>query len=932
MQGGAGADSYNFWGFGQVRLDLRGGSNGVSVDLSANTVYDDGFGNVEHINGNVWEVRGTDHTDTIYGSGLNEGFILRGGNDTLDAGGGYDRLRYDRSGVTGVTANMVTGIVTGVWDGSTFTHTVSNVEYVRGSSSADVLTASADTQAFRGGDGADRFVIANGGTLSIDDFELGTDTLDLTNLGLTEEQIDAALANATTISGGIQLSLNGSFVMLQGLTTGQAPSITYVGAATSTGTSETFVFDDSSLTFVEGSDGNDTYDFSALAESYASIGYYNLSTGITVNINGEDNTGTVYKGANGTDTLVDVATALYLGWSTGGLGITGTSQADTFNLHTAGYQWMQVSGMAGNDTFTISGDGRVRLDYASSPGGINADLSTGQIQDGHGNTDTFTGDLWEIRSNHNNDTILGSDRAESFILRGGNDDLDGGGGADRVRYDRSGVGDVSIDLGTGIGTGVWSGNAFTHTLINIENIRGSNTGNDTLTGDGNVNEIYGRGGNDTIFGQGGDDRLVGEEGDDSIIGGDGRDSLFGGDGNDTLDASHGDLGTEGVGDYVRPGLGTNTIIGNADTWAGDVGIALSYSDLSGVGGVTVTTDQTGSGTTASGSAGMVDDTFSYVYYFQGSGDDDVFTSTHTSGQRGYAGLWGNDTFNGGSGNDMLDYWWDDTYGSTSGINASMTSAGAGTVQDGFGYTDSFTGIEQIRGTNFADFILGHDGNELFRGSDGNDTLNGAGGNDTLEGGDGSDTLIGGEGDDIITGGETEDDLRDVVYAGAGNDSVDGGYGNDELRGDAGNDTLLGSYGADTVIGGDGDDNLTSQAYGDEIFGGNGNDFINGGFGHDRVNGGADADRFFHLGVFDHGSDWIQDYNAAEGDVLQFGQAGTRDQFQLNYAETASAGVEGVEEIFVIYRPTGQILWALVDGAAQSEINLLMGGVTYDLMA
>ncbi|OZO45842.1 calcium-binding protein [Pseudomonas fluorescens] len=203
---------------------------------------------------------------------------------------------------------------------------------------------------------------------------------------------------------------------------------------------------------------------------------------------------------------------------------------------------------------------------------------------------------------------------------------------------------------------------------------------------------------------------------------------------------------------------------------------------------------------------------------------------------------------------------------------------------------------------------------------------------TLWGGEGQDTLNGAAGNDTLIGGTTDTDLRDVIYGGDGDDSLDGGAGNDELRGDNGNDTLLGGDGTDSVIGGEGNDQLSGQALADDIFGGNGDDFINGGFGYDRVNGGADGDRFFHLGVADHGSDWIQDYTATEGDVLQFGAAGTRSQFQVNFTETAGAGTAGVEEAFVIYRPTGQILWALVDGGAQSEINLLMGGQTYDLLA
>ncbi|MGR3378675.1 calcium-binding protein [Salipiger abyssi] len=229
-------------------------------------------------------------------------------------------------------------------------------------------------------------------------------------------------------------------------------------------------------------------------------------------------------------------------------------------------------------------------------------------------------------------------------------------------------------------------------------------------------------------------------------------------------------------------------------------------------------------------------------------------------------------------------------------------------------------------------LEGTDGADSLSGLAGNDTLIGLADNDTLSGGDGSDTLNGGDGDDFIFGGASEADLRDVVYGGAGNDSIDGGYGNDELRGDAGNDTILGGYGVDNVLGGDGDDQLTGQTWSDAIFGGNGNDFINGGFGHDRVNGGAGADRFYHLGVEGHGSDWIQDFSDAEGDTLYFGGTATVDDFQVNFTETANAGTAGVEEAFVVYRPTGQILWALVDGGAQDHIDLLIGGVSYDLLA
>ncbi|SPF81790.1 calcium-binding protein [Pseudoprimorskyibacter insulae] len=260
--------------------------------------------------------------------------------------------------------------------------------------------------------------------------------------------------------------------------------------------------------------------------------------------------------------------------------------------------------------------------------------------------------------------------------------------------------------------------------------------------------------------------------------------------------------------------------------------------------------------------------------------------------------------------------------------------------DGLGKLESVTsspvaatsGVTVKTGTAGNDRLEGTDGADSLVGLGGNDTLIGAGGDDTLEGGDGVDVLNGGDGDDFIYGGATEADLRDVVYGGNGNDYVEGGYGNDELRGDAGNDTLAGGFGADTMIGGDGDDQVTGSAWGDVLFGGNGDDFINGGFGYDRVNGGTGADQFFHIGNAGHGSDWIQDYNAAEGDVLFYGASAVKDDFLIQRATTASAGADTVQEVFITNKTTGVLLWALVDGDAQSELNVKVGANVFDLLA
>ena len=57
---------------------------------------------------------------------------------------------------------------------------------------------------------------------------------------------------------------------------------------------------------------------------------------------------------------------------------------------------------------------------------------------------------------------------------------------------------------------------------------------------------------------------------------------------------------------------------------------------------------------------------------------------------------------------------------------------------------------------------------------------------------------------------------------------------------------------------------------------------------------------------------------------------------MNFAHTANdagerSGDDAVQEAFVIYRPTEQIIWALVDGEGQSSINLQIGGETFDLL-
>ena len=287
----------------------------------------------------------------------------------------------------------------------------------------------------------------------------------------------------------------------------------------------------------------------------------------------------------------------------------------------------------------------------------------------------------------------------------------------------------------------------------------------------------------------------------------------------------------------------------------------------------------------------------------GAGDDSIYGQ---AGDDTLLGGVGDDRLDGGAGDDLA------SFAGDAGVRVSLLIDGP---QDTGMGLDTLIGIENLEGSTVNDVLIGDAGNNL------------------LLGGDGLDTLIGGDGDDRLIGGSSIADLRDMIYGGDGNDWIDGGYGNDELRGDAGNDTISGGFGVDNIVGGLGDDLLTGQAWSDLIFGGDGADFINGGFGFDRLNGGGGADRFFHLGIADHGIDWVQDYHALEGDVLIFGGGdATGSDFLVQMANTQNAGDAGIQEAFVTHIPSGNLLWALIDGGGQEQINLMVNGVIYDLLA
>lgn len=108
------------------------------------------------------------------------------------------------------------------------------------------------------------------------------------------------------------------------------------------------------------------------------------------------------------------------------------------------------------------------------------------------------------------------------------------------------------------------------------------------------------------------------------------------------------------------------------------------------------------------------------------------------------GLGGADIIDGGNSSDTASY---DL--SATGVFASLLNP-AGNLGDAAG--DTYTSIENLKGSRHGDTLIGDNNlNNLF-GLDGNDLLQGEGGGDYLVGGAGDDVLSGDEGGDVMLGG------------------------------------------------------------------------------------------------------------------------------------------------------------------------------------
>ncbi|MWK55284.1 tandem-95 repeat protein, partial [Pseudomonas otitidis] len=203
-------------------------------------------------------------------------------------------------------------------------------------------------------------------------------------------------------------------------------------------------------------------------------------------------------------------------------------------------------------------------------------LPGGHTLNGNGGNDVLLG-------NDGDDTLNGGAGNDLLVGGSGNDYLDGGSGTDTAGYQDATAG-VNVSLGI---TGQQNtGGAGLDTLVNIENLTGSNF-NDTLTGNSGANVLSGLAGNDTLIGAGGNDTLTG------------------GDGADTFKWLLGDTGTTHITDFTKgvDALDLSQLLTGEQANVGSLSQYLTFSFGT---NTTITVDSNGSGSGTGGPTIVLD--------------------------------------------------------------------------------------------------------------------------------------------------------------------------------------------------------------------------------------------------------------------------------------------------------------------------------------
>ncbi len=785
VDGGAGFDLLSY---SSANTDVEI-TKGVTFDLTQATITDPwGFSDTII---SIERARGTRFADIFIGNDADNRFEGLDGADTYTGGAGNDRVSFQRDaqfgGTKGATINLAAGTAT---DGFGNAETFSGIEQATGTGEADTLI---------GGD-------ITTGVASYDVFALGDN--DIITAGKHVFYVEPGAGNDTITAGPAfdQISYseytgpNGAtFDLTKGtIADPYGGTDTLIGdfeAARGTLNADSFTGNALNNQFT-GMAGNDTFDGGAGQDRvrYDRDASAGGAAGVTVNLA----LATATDGFGNTDTLISIEAA------------QGTAQADTltggdtaipgqaYELYggagndtiTAGAFDLYTEPGAGNDTIT-AGAGFDQVSYTDYTGdsGATINLDTGIVADPYGGTDTLVGSFEAARGTRNADSITGNAVNNQFRGLRGDDTINGGAGQDRVRYDRdaSSGGGAGVTVNLALGTAT-DGFGNTDTLVSIEQVEGTAladtlTGGDTNLGLGVSWELLGRAGNDTLTGGPFSTYFEPGAGNDTITGGSGgADQLSYSDFTNgvgvTLDLTKGTVtdplgGTDtfsgiefargtSVADVLTGDDKNNQFVGlnGNDTINGGAGIdVVRYDRDANSGGKAGVTVNLATGTATDGFGAT--DSLSDIENIRATNATDMLTGDAADNL--FQGLDGADTIAGGGGIDTVDYSRDTVEGGKAGATVNL---GTGTAIDGFGATDTLSGIENVVGTAQADIITGDAADNALTGGAGDDTIDGAGGSDTavFSGASASYTVASGAGATlIVTGTDGKDTLSNIEF-------------------------------------------------------------------------------------------------------------------------------------------------------------------------
>ena len=679
------------------------------------------------------------------------------GNDTLTGGNGNDTVSFvnafSNTG-TGVTVDL--GQQQGAAQNTVNagTDTLLGFENLIGSALNDTLTGDANDNIIEGGLGNDTIVGGNGNdTASYAGATAGV-TVSLDLQGSAQATVNAG----TDTLSGFENLLGSGFA--DSLTGNASANILTGGAGDDTlnpGANAGGIVD-----LLDGGIGSDTASFAGVA------------TGVTATLLGAlDGAASIVGG-----TIATLRSIENLTGSANGDTLTGDDNANV------------IEGGLGDDTL----EGGLGVDTLRFTGAtaVTVNLATLTAQATGWGSDTITG-FENVRTGSGADNITGDGNDNILFDGGGADTYNGAGGVDTVDYTNI-AGALTVNLTL---AGAQAASTGGDILSNIENVTGSLTGGNTLTGSSAGNRLTGGAAADLLTGREGVDVLIGGAGNDQLLGGisgaldDGTaDTLEGGLGNDFLGGGQGN-------DVLRGGDGDDILVG----------------------GIVNTSNQ----------------------FFTNDGGDD--------------------TYEGGDGTDVAIAVYGDRLGvgmSTVGVAIDIGNfAGNSAITFDGVNVGSMTSIERLtfRGSIVNDNVRGGGSLDSLTGLGGDDVLDGWIGNDLLSGGLGNDTLIGGEGLDTVTyvnsTAGVNVDLRILVAQDTGGENIDTLSGIEYLTGSAFGDNLRGNDEFNLIIDTGIGAGATALSQTDSLFGYGGNDSIHvtratGGVATNVNMDGGDGNDFIEL--------------------------------------------------------------------------------------